>query len=322
MSQSDSPHVKETVPATSGVRPTAEAIGAPPIPQCTCCDATRRTGRHPMAFPVPPRTDTSTHTPMRRHGTSRSIPSAAHNLRRFLTWFAGAAAINAAVSGRTIADTPPPEPARVMMLPSAPLSPAQRFAAPTQPSRPPWQVIVDTSVVTSDYVADAPLHTHGLSFPGVSRLPDDLAATFARYPGDLALDSLTSLSPRTAWMLIAPAETRPPRVLSLNGLKALDSRTAGALAEHSGGLSLDGLTRVDLPTARLICKTQGLLSVRGLTGLTIAEAPVFANRTSITLVPPRTTLPPEVQDLLAENPLVRFDGNSDSLPTSPDSRTE
>jgi len=174
------------------------------------------------------------------------------------------------------------------------------------PDRLQWLDINDEDCFTDELLVRLRVKTSGLSLPALTELPDDLAALFARYPGDLALDSLTEIRPRAAWMLSTPRDSGHHRLLCLNGLTRIDHQSAEAFASHAGGLSLDGLETVDLPTARLLCRTEGVLSLRGLVSLTLDEAPCFANRTGLTYLPAAASLPHDVREHLQENQFVRF----------------
>jgi hypothetical protein len=202
--------------------------------------------------------------------------------------------------------------------PPRPLAPAHTSRRSTQPLALPegsiasWTDVVDASLLNPESIAKAAHNTHGLAFPGLDHITDDTAAMLARYPGDVALDSLTSLTPRVAWMLATPEQSGLMRVLSLNGLTELEKSTAEAFAAHEGGLSLDGMVQMDISIARLVCKTRGLLSLRGMVGLTPDVAECIAIRGSLTVVPEAASLHPDVREVLAENPLVRFSAPSHS----------
>lgn len=174
----------------------------------------------------------------------------------------------------------------------------------TEPS--PWLTIKDADSLTPEILASLQAHAHGLSLPLVTHLSDDLAAQLARYPGDLALDALETIRPRTAWMLVTPSGSGITRVLSLNGLTDIDHLTAEAFAVHRGGLSLDGIRQLRFPAARLLCRTDGALSLRGLSSITAMESACLANRAAITLLANSASLGPEAHDMLADNSLVRF----------------
>lgn len=172
-----------------------------------------------------------------------------------------------------------------------------------------WLVIEDVSTLSVDTLALAPALATGLSIPALRELSDEMAILLAGYQGDLAIDGLAAIRPRCAWMLVSPPEAGLTRLLSLNGLTAVDQESADALARHRGGLSLDGIERIDLKTARSLCRTDGVLSMRGLIALTPAEATCFANRTHLTLLPAREMFESEVSDTLSENPQLRFARN-------------
>jgi hypothetical protein len=174
------------------------------------------------------------------------------------------------------------------------------------PDRLQWLEINGENCFTDELLVRLRVKTNGLSLPALTELPDDLAALFARYPGDLALDSLMEIRPRAAWMLSTPRDSGHHRLLCLNGLTRIDHQSAEAFASHAGGLALDGLETVDLPTARLLCRTEGVLSLRGLVSLTLDEALCFANRTGLTYLPAAASLPPDVREQLQENQFVRF----------------
>ena len=190
-----------------------------------------------------------------------------------------------------------------------------------QPSdHPPWLVIKDVAALSVETIALAPARATGLSMPSLRELSDELAILLAGYRGDLAIDGLAVIRPRCAWMLVSPSEAGFARLLSLNGLTAVDQESADAFARHRGGLSLNGIERIDLKIARSLCRTDGVLSMRGLTALTPAEATCFATRTHLTLLPSREMFGSEVSEELAENPQLRFDGSypSDETPFGTD----
>lgn len=162
------------------------------------------------------------------------------------------------------------------------------------------------------------------NLPALKMLAAEAAAGLALTRGDLRLDGLTDLSPKTAEQLaahrggllsldglktlsepVAAVFAKRAGRLSLDGLRALDEPTASALAAHAGDwLFLDGVTTLDDDAARSLAAHRGVVSLLGLTKLgTAAAATLHGNRRI--LLPPSIPRPAPAPVPAADESFVR-----------------
>jgi len=137
---------------------------------------------------------------------------------------------------------------------------------------------------------------------GIETLSPEVATVLARHRGGLGLGSVTSLTPAAARGLAAA-----PGAIQLYRLATLDAETAAALATHRGDLDIPNLKSLPAEAARALMNLEGALNLDRLPAVDPALAQVLASRRGgPLLVKSQYELSPEVAEVLARNPNIRF----------------
>jgi hypothetical protein len=143
------------------------------------------------------------------------------------------------------------------------------------------------------------------SRPGVVERRGDFA------PSILRLDNLQALSPEAAAAL-----SKHQGILVLNDLTTLDPAAARELAKRRGGrvnptrlgltLVLNGLTALSTETAAALAMCQGEVVLRAVTELPAGAAEALARSQAVFYLTGLKTIAPDVQAVLREHPKIRL----------------